>query len=261
MARLALTVRSLLHGSPRLNRVLAPLVRPVLQHLPTLREDPALAALARFALASRAVTFVQLGAHDGRANDPLHDFVMSRADWSGVVVEPVPEHFAALQETYAPVAGRIRFERAVVSAATGHAPFYRLRQRPDLPGALRQVGSLSRIHVEGYAAEYADLSLVVEEQVASTTLHDLLERHAVTRVDLLHMDIEGAEPVVLAQIDFDASWAPSAILFEHNHLPAADFSYWKLRLRSAGYALTHGRQDTWAERALRHAVADPRREV
>ncbi len=179
-------------------------------------------------------------------------------DWSGVVVEPVPEHYEALRETYTAAAGRIQFERAVVGASSGYAAFYRLRDVPGLPAALRQIGSLSRTHVEGYAADYADLGLVVEEQVASTTLSALLERHGVTRIDLLHMDIEGAESLVLAQIDFEAAWAPGALLFEHNHLPVADFSFWRARLRSEGYSLTHGRQDTWA---VRRARTDPRREV
>jgi FkbM family methyltransferase len=248
-----LSARSFLHGRPLLNRALAPIARPVLRHLPHLQDDPALASLERFALASGPVTFVQLGAHDGLTNDPLHDFVVSRPNWSGVVVEPVPEHYTALKLTYAGLTTRVRFERAVVGSHSGHAPFYRLRDVPGLPTALRQVGSLSREHVEQYAADVLDLSLVVEDNVASTTLSDLLDRHGVTHVELLHMDIEGAEPLVLSQIDFDAPWAPRALLFEHNHLSASDFSYWKTRLRAAGYALEHGRQDTWAERASAHA--------
>jgi FkbM family methyltransferase len=248
-----LTARSFLHGRPLLSRALGPIARRVLRHLPRLQDDPALASLKRFALASGPVSFVQLGAHDGLTNDPLHEFVMSRPDWSGVVVEPVPEHYSALQSTYAGVTSRVRFERAVVGGHSGHAPFYRLRDVPGLPTALRQVGSLSREHVEHYAADVSDLSLVVEDKVASTTLSDLLDRHDVTHVELLHMDIEGAEPLVLAQIDFDAAWAPRALLFEHNHLSAREFRYWKMRLRKAGYDLEHGRQDTWAERASAHA--------
>jgi FkbM family methyltransferase len=248
VTRLVLAARSFLHGRPFLNRWLAGLARPVLRHIPQLQSDPALDALARFAQAAGPVMFVQLGAHDGLANDPLHDFVMSRPDWSGLVVEPAPDHFAALQMTYAAISGRIRFERSVVSDSSGHAAFYRLRDSPGLPAALRQVGSLSRAHVEEYAASVQDPSLVVQEQVASTTLPALLERQGIAAIDLLHMDIEGAEPLVLAQIDFDAPWAPRALLFEHNHLSTADFRHWKSQLRLAGYALEHGRQDTWAAR-------------
>lgn len=244
----ALAVRSFLHGRPLVNDALAPVLRPVLRHLPRLQDDPALASLERFAAAREQVSFVQLGAHDGRTNDPLHPFVTTRDHWSGVVVEPVPEHYEALRTTYADVTDRVRFERAVVGAESGHAPFYRLRDIPGLPAALRQVGSLSREHVERYAASMFDPSLVVEENVASTTLTDLLARHDLTRIDLLHMDIEGAEAIVLSQIDFNAPWAPDALLFEHNHLSHTDFTHWKARLRSAGYSLEHGRLDTWAER-------------
>jgi FkbM family methyltransferase len=248
--RLALAARSFLHGHPAVNRALAPILRPVLKHLPSLQEDPALVALQRFARAPGPVNFVQLGSHDGLANDPLHDFVMDRDDWSGVVGEPVPEHFAALESTYAQIADRVAFERAVVGDSTGHLPFYRLREVPGMPLALRQVGSLSRAHVEGYAIDMSDASLVVEENVVSTTFPDLLDRHRITHVDLLHMDIEGAEPLVLSQIDFNAAWAPRALLFEHNHLAAPDFAHWMTHLRSSGYSVVHGRQDTWAERTL-----------
>jgi FkbM family methyltransferase len=244
-----LAARSFLHGSPRLHRTIAPLARPLLRHIPGLQKDPALTALERFALTSGETMFVQLGAHDGLANDPIHDLVISRDDWSGVVVEPVPEHYAALRATYAEAGDRVRFERAVVGASCGQVPFYRFRDAPDLPAAMRQVGSLSRAHVERYADELDSPDLVVtEEKVPSTTLPALLLRHGVSRIDILHMDIEGAEPIVLSQIDFAASWAPKTLLFEHNHLPAAELKYWKSRLRAVGYRLEHGRLDTWAER-------------
>jgi FkbM family methyltransferase len=255
---LLLSARSFLHGRPRLQRALAPLARPVLRHLPRLQADPALAALDRWAQVGDRVTFVQLGAHDGLTNDPLHEFVISRPGWTGVVVEPVPEHFAALQATYACVAGRVRFERAVLGSSSGRVPFYRFADAPGMPAAMRQVGSLSRAHVEQYAAEAGEHAVVVEEQLAGTTLRALVERHGLTHIDLLHMDIEGAEPLVLSQIDFDATWAPQAMLFEHHHLSEPDFKHWTARLRAAGYALEHGRQDTWAHRTIR-ATLDAQR--
>lgn len=246
-----LAARSFLHGRPRLSRALAPVLRPVLKHLPALQDDPALTALRGFAMAPGPISFVQLGAHDGLTNDPLHEYVVSRADWSGVVVEPVPEHFAALQETYASATKRVSFERAVVGNVSGNVPFYRLRDVAGLAPALRQVGSLSRAHVEQYAREISAPDAVIEEEVASTTLGALLAQRQITRIDLLHMDIEGAEPIVLSQIDFDAGWAPRALLFEHNHLSTRDFNHWMTRLRTAGYIVVHGRQDTWAERTAR----------
>lgn len=244
-----MAARSFVHGRPILNDALSPLLRPVLKHLPGVQGDPALTAFERFAHTSGPTSFVQLGSHDGITNDPLHPFVVSRPDWSGVVVEPVPEHFDALRTTYACLGERVRFERAVVSDQEGRVPFYRLPDVHGLPPALRQVGSLSRAHVQGYATALADPADVIEEAVASTTLPALLGRQQITRLDLLHMDIEGAEPLVLSQIDFDAPSAPHALLFEHTHLSSADFRSWMTRLRNHGYVLAHGRQDTWAQRS------------
>ena len=45
------------------------------------------------------LTFLQIGAFDGRQNDPLYQFI-TRYHWRGVLVEPMPDAFAKLQEAY-----------------------------------------------------------------------------------------------------------------------------------------------------------------
>src|SRR5262249_41430054 len=43
------------------------------------------------------VAFLQIGAFDGRQGDPLYQFI-TRHHWRGVLVEPMPDAFAKLQE-------------------------------------------------------------------------------------------------------------------------------------------------------------------
>ena len=43
--------------------------------------------------------FVQVGAMDGVANDPIHKFVIDKV-WRGILIEPMPDMFARLQKNY-----------------------------------------------------------------------------------------------------------------------------------------------------------------
>src|SRR4051812_22410129 len=67
--------------------------------------------------AKRKVSFVQIGAHDGKRWDLIHDFI-KRDGWSGLFVEPLPKYFAALQENYRGRPG-LRFERAAIADEDG----------------------------------------------------------------------------------------------------------------------------------------------
>src|ERR1700760_2430287 len=52
--------------------------------------------------------FIQIGGNDGKSNDPIHDLAVG-LQLSGVIVEPLPSAFAALQANYAG-SHRLRFE-------------------------------------------------------------------------------------------------------------------------------------------------------
>lgn len=72
----------------------------------------------------------------------------------------------------------------------------------------------------------------------------MLKKHKVTRFDLLQIDAEGFDFEVLKASDL-ATYRPTLINYEHEHLTAADrVASWDL-FRNLGYKLfTHGGDTT-----------------
>jgi hypothetical protein len=89
--------------------------------------------------------------------------------------------------------------------------------------------------------------LLTTAEVRCITFDQLLSRHAVTHVDLLHLDVEGAEAEVLAGVDLERL-PPDMILYEHCHLEPEDAAACTARLRAHSYRLVPGERDTLAVR-------------
>src|ERR1700722_3021383 len=64
-----------------------------------------------YLLVSRGVnlTFIEVGANDGRFGDPLRQYIL-KYQWKGVLVEPQPDIFERLKANYAGLNNRISFE-------------------------------------------------------------------------------------------------------------------------------------------------------
>jgi len=48
----------------------------------------------------RSITFLQIGANDGIARDPIREFIV-RYGWNGIAVEPLPSMYSLLKRDYA----------------------------------------------------------------------------------------------------------------------------------------------------------------
>lgn len=161
---------------------------------------------------------VQIGSNDGKTGDPLHNWLMSKKGWSAVFVEPVPFLFERLKATYSGEK-RFTFENAVINDGS-EIQFFWVSQDarselPDLPFWWDQLGGFSREHITNHNPE-------LEPFIESTTLPgisltDLFERHELDRIDLLHIDAEGADYKILSQLNLDL-FHPRVILYERKHL-------------------------------------------
>lgn len=175
---------------------------------------------------------VQIGANDGVADDPLAD-VFSKTRWSGLLVEPVPYLYEALVARYRGRPG-VRVERAAVSSTNGEAPLYRLRRVPGQPEWFSGLATLDREVLLKHRPSIPEIdSLLLEESVPTVRLDTLLERHGISRIDLLVLDTEGHDFEILRALDF-TRFRPVLLMFEHQHLSAND--------KAAAFALleTHG---------------------
>jgi FkbM family methyltransferase len=184
------------------------------------------------------VVFVQVGANDGRLNDPLHPYIIA-GGWTGLLVEPLPEAYAALQQTYSGVAGLV-FEPAAVSHAAGHARFFAVK------GERNVMSSLSREAIMKHAATRPDLpEQIYEIDVPTCRLDQLLDKHGFQTLDVVTVDAEGHDDVVLSTIDLE-TWAPAVVLFEHVLLSREGSGALKRRLEALPYTLTWDRHDCMA---------------
>ena len=149
------------------------------------------------------VGFVQIGAFDGEANDPIHDLIRDFG-WRGVLVEPVPATFKKLQQTYADVDGLVLLNVAV-GTERGHIPFWRISgEEPGDPWWRGQVSSFDRAHVMKHIRDNRRLEArLMSEPVETMTLADVLDR-APRPVDVLQIDTEGRDAEIVDSLDLES---------------------------------------------------------
>jgi FkbM family methyltransferase len=136
------------------------------------------------------------------AGHPVADnvtFFLYERGWQGIVVEPQHE----LARLYGQVRPRDVAVATLVGAVTGTARFHEVDR-------LHGLSSLRPESAEAAAALGAT-HRVVERPVV--TLAELCDRHGVTAIDVLKIDVEGAEPDVLAGNDW-SRFRPKVIVAE-----------------------------------------------
>ncbi|MFW5690117.1 MAG: FkbM family methyltransferase [Spirochaetota bacterium] len=181
--------------------------------------------------------FIQIGAHDGKSLDPIHGYV-HRYGWQGILVEPQPKMFERLTRNYAKHEG-LHFVPAAISDTDGDVTFY-----------LSRITTLSSLHADEWfkgrndGIAYANRTRFgssVPIIVEGMTWKSLLERHSVSRVDLLQIDTDGSDFDIIRQIDFNAV-RPAIIVLEVVHYDDATRSSVISYLAERGYQVDY---DGW----------------
>lgn len=203
-----------------------PVFRLAVEHLMRLRGD--------------ALSFIQVGANDGRFVDPLRRYVVDRG-WRGILIEPQPDVFERLEANYAEQADRLVFVNAAV--AEGGKPLF--MYRPPNDGANERTSAVYQLSVvsanpDVVAKQTGFPKAQLERiEVPSVTLDALIEEHGYQQCDLLQIDTEGFEWTVLQTISLDR-YRPALIQFEHGHLTPEQGSAIAKRLADHGYRLFWG---------------------
>lgn len=220
---------------------------------PTLQERM-MRALSR----KDSVYFVQVGANDGVKADPIHELIVGNKDWSGLFVEPIGSLFHRLKHNY-DNSDRFIFENIAIGAKKETRKFYYISEKAgleaslDLPFYFDQLGSFDRNHLFKHFDERIE-PFIVEEEIECLPLREVLDRNRVAAMDLLHIDVEGFDYQVLAQVDF-SRYRPAVILFEHKHLPVEEMTKAKSLLEASGYRLFRYDVDTLAIRRKSSEIA------
>jgi FkbM family methyltransferase len=190
--------------------------------------------------------FIQVGAFDGLANDPLHDLIVDQG-WRGVLVEPQPDAFERLQQTYAGVEG-LTFLNVAVTDQPGPITFWRIGgSEPDDPWWRGQVSSFSREHVERHIGDRPHLASRIEGITVPTMSLAEVFGKATRPVQVLQVDAEGHDAAIVDSLDLGLHH-PTIVRFEHRHLRPAAHARTVNRLAAFGYRTAVNEDDTIAMR-------------
>ncbi|HTL28019.1 MAG TPA: FkbM family methyltransferase [Tepidisphaeraceae bacterium] len=171
----------------------------------------------------KAVQVVEIGANDGKANDPIHPLLDRNTQWKALFVEPVPYLFARLKQNYGPDP-RFRFENVAITETAKSMNFYYVSERakaalPALPPWHGELGSFNREHIHKLLPEFEIDPFIDSAEVQCLPLQVMLDRNDIRSIDLLHIDTEGHDWLILRQLDL-SRYQPTVIFFEHVHLDA-----------------------------------------
>ena len=211
-------------------------------------------------LSARGIlSIVQVGANDGRINDPINGFVSSHRDTTRLLlIEPQVQLLPMLRQTYAdhPCA---RIEHCAIGPS-GEMTLWQVAEQfwddvdanyssaGDWPSyrAPSGVTSSSREHVVAWLSKHYVIERPLDELITSFTipslsLFEVLESSGFgLGVDLLQVDTEGSDDVVIMNSSIE-SIRPALINFEWAHLTDERYAALDDHLRSNGYTVTrHG---------------------
>lgn len=177
--------------------------------------------------------FIGIGANDGVTHDPLFPFVREFG-WPGVMIEPIPEAFAALRRNYTAYPD-VALVCAAIGQTDGEGEIYSV-DVPDADAlAMTLHSSFDRATLLTARRWHPDIERrVVARPVRIVTFATLLRELEVRHVDVIKIDTEGLDLQILRSIDLTAV-RPRLIMAEHANLSRADKVEMADVLLDAGY--------------------------
>jgi len=191
-----------------------------------------------------SLCFIQVGANDGQRFDPLHPFVR-RHHWKGVLVEPVPQNFRALEETYKGCPGLVLLQ-AVVDETSGLRTMHYVRDGTPGPDWIRGLATLNLPRLlETLRSIGLDERVVASEELPAIAWADVWRHLPGPHCDLLVLDTEGHDLVLLRTAGL-AARRPTIVHFEHQHFSQAERLQAYGELMDLGYEIATDENDTTA---------------
>lgn len=208
------------------------------------------------------VRIAQIGANDGRINDPIFHFASTNRDRVELLlIEPQQSLHPILEETYRTNPIKTLVSRAI--GPQGEMTLYAINPTcwggckvPYASGwpsyrAPTGITSSSRQHVQTFFRTYytgpvSETEAIVEIRVPSSPLIDVLESERFgTEVDLLQVDTEGFDDIAIYHSSVDQI-RPNLINFETTHLTEENTEKLHVYLKELGYSINATGVDTLA---------------
>jgi FkbM family methyltransferase len=187
---------------------------------------------AHLMLTTKTPYFIGIGANDGVTHDPLYPFIRDFG-WRGIMVEPVPESFAALERNYAGF-GEVALVQAAIGLVDGKGTIYTVEVSDENSAMMSLHSSFNRDILLTGSRWHPDLeSHIIEREVMLMSFPTLLAKANGQTVDVLKIDAEGYDLEILKNTDL-AHLSPKLILAEHANLSRQD------KIEMANILLDHG---------------------
>ena len=176
--------------------------------------------------------FVEVGANDPTNHGSQSWHLETNLNWGGVLIEPIPELAEKCRKTRpkAKTYECVCVDESAPGSLTLFIPYDK--------------SSNDEIHCRSAIGKNIDGSTFAQHkeiEVQARTLNSVLAEENVENIDLLSIDVEGAELEVLLGVDLN-KYKPNLILLEDKHLYLDKHRY----LKNKGYKLVkRTRQNCW----------------
>jgi len=175
---------------------------------------------AHLMLTTKRPYFIGIGANDGVTHDPLYPFIRDFG-WHGIMVEPIPEAFAALERNYAEFDDVVPVQ-AAIGPADGTGSIYTVEMSEQNSMMMSLHSSFSRdILLRGRQWNPNLENHIVEREVPLMKFSTLLAKATGRTIDVLKIDTEGYDLEILKSVDL-SSLSPKLIFAEHANLSKQD---------------------------------------
>lgn len=199
----------------------------------------------------------QVGANDGKTNDPVHKYFKDY-NWSGLLVEPQADVFEnGLTKTYAGN-NRVKLENVALGKEEGSLPFYRVAiskarwatglssfDKSSLLEHIKNGYIIRKAQDEGVEIPADESKIIETVYVPTLKVESLFNKNHINNFQVLCVDTEGYDFEVLKLVDL-TKYHPEVILFESKNLSDEDFVAAKTMLTKQGYELFWEKGDTLA---------------
>lgn len=188
--------------------------------------------------------FIQIGANDGRLDDPIYKRCRS-FNWRGLLIEPQKEMFDKLKNNYREHQGLI-FENVAVSDGERDQKLWKIAA-VDRSEWHSGIATLQPEKGDLFFENSVKKKELESEIVHVTTLHALTSRHRINKTNLILLDTEGHELTIIGSEGFFET-QPDIVHYEHKHLSFAEQEKCIKILSANGYKMFCGKWETTAIR-------------
>ena len=172
---------------------------------------------------NKSLKFIKVGSNDGLKNDPCAKSLLICKNWSGALIEPVPNIFHKLKKNYSNK--RFSLHQIAISNKNIYKTFYTLNcdelKRDKLTSEFYKsyFDEISTFDID-FLKKYINkecYKYIYEIKVKSMTLQKFIESEFLFKPNFVHIDTEGHDLIVLESLNLSI-YKPNILLLEHCHL-------------------------------------------